>query len=167
VTAAVGPGRAATRLGISGHQALPAEAVGPVIAGLREAVTEAAPEPIGITSLAVGSDQLFATEVLAVGGQLHAVLPCEGYEEMLEETDQATYRRLLEQAGTIETLPFEEPSEAAFYAAGRRVVELCQRLLAIWDGQAARGLGGTADVVAYARQQGREVRVIWPAGISR
>jgi predicted Rossmann fold nucleotide-binding protein DprA/Smf involved in DNA uptake len=154
-------------LGVSGHQALPAAAVRPVIAGLREAVAEAGTEPIGVTSLAAGSDQLFATEILAAGGQLHAVLPCQGYEHMLEEADRAPYRRLLEQARVVETLLFEKPSEAAFYAAGRRVVELSERLLAVWDGQPARGLGGTADVVAYARQQGREVWVIWPAGVSR
>lgn len=167
MTAAAELGRTATHLGVSGHQALPAAAIGPVIIGLREAVNEAGAELIGITSLAVGSDQLFATEVLAAGGHLHAVLPCQGYEEMLEETDRARYRRLLEQAQAIETLPFEEPSEDAFYAAGRRVVERCQRLLAIWDGQPAQGMGGTADIVAYARQQGREIRVIWPAGVSR
>jgi hypothetical protein len=29
------------------------------------------------------------------------------------------------------------------------------------------GLGGIADVVAYARQRGVPVRVIWPEGASR
>jgi hypothetical protein len=40
-------------------------------------------------------------------------------------------------------------------------------LVAVWDGQPARGLGGTADVVAYARQRGVPMEVIWPRGATR
>ena len=40
-------------------------------------------------------------------------------------------------------------------------------LVAVWDGQPARGLGGTADVVAYARQRGVPMEVIWPQGATR
>ncbi len=156
-----------TRLGISGHQMVPAAAHAPVVAGLREAVTGVGAELIGVTALAAGTDQLFASEVLAAGGRLYVVLPCQGYEETFKATDRSTYWHLLEQAVTRETLQFDEPSEEAFYAAGRRVVDLCQRLLVVWDGQPARGLGGTADVVAYACQQGRDLQIIWPPGVSR
>ena len=38
-------------------------------------------------------------------------------------------------------------------------------LVAVWDGQPARGLGGTADVVA--RQRGVPMEVIWPQGATR
>jgi hypothetical protein len=155
------------RLGATGHQALPDAALAPVIAGMRDAIAETGSAAVGVTSLAAGSDQLFARAVLAAGGQLHIVLPCHDYESTLHGADRVTYRDLLRQATTIETLPYPGPSEDAYYAAGRRVVDLCQRLLAVWDGQPARGLGGTADVVAYARQLGREVRVIWPDGVSR
>ena len=40
-------------------------------------------------------------------------------------------------------------------------------LIAVWDGLPARGLGGTADVVAYARDHGIPVSVIWPEGARR
>ncbi|HEY1620682.1 MAG TPA: hypothetical protein VGG25_23870 [Streptosporangiaceae bacterium] len=40
-------------------------------------------------------------------------------------------------------------------------------LWAVWDGQPARGYGGTADVVAHARSKGIPVRVIWPEGARR
>lgn len=36
--------------------------------------------------------------------------------------------------------------------------------MAVWDGDAAAGLGGTADVVDYAHACGREAVVIWPPG---
>lgn len=157
----------AVRLAISGHQVIPPAALGPVLAALRHVVAEAATNLVGITSLAAGSDQMFAQEVLSAGGRLYAVLPCQDYEATLEPRHVMTYRHLLEQADTVETLPFPEPSEEAFYAAGRRVVDLCQVLVAVWDGEPARGLGGTADAVNYARDRGREVRVIWPVGITR
>ena len=51
--------------------------------------------------------------------------------------------------------------------AGKVVVDRSSVLLAVWDGQPSRGLGGTADVVAYARQRGVPVTVIWPEGASR
>jgi hypothetical protein len=167
MTTAARASRGPTRLGVSGHRVLPAMALKQIITGLREAMTAAGPGLTGVTSLAAGSDQLFAIEVLAAGGQLHAVLPCQNYEKTLKGADRTKYRQLLDQALTIETLPFEEPSDEAYFTAGRRVVDLCQRLLAVWDGQPARGLGGTADIVTYARKQGREVEVIWPAGVRR
>jgi len=67
----------------------------------------------------------------------------------------------------VDTLAFREPSEEAFFAAGKAVVDACDWLIAVWDGEPARGLGGSADVVAYARNQGRRVDVIWPEGLFR
>jgi hypothetical protein len=37
----------------------------------------------------------------------------------------------------------------------------------VWDGQPARGYGGTADVVAYAKRTGVPYSVIWPEGATR
>jgi hypothetical protein len=50
---------------------------------------------------------------------------------------------------------------------GRAVVDRSSVLIAVWDGQPSRGLGGTADVVTYARQRGVPITVIWPKGASR
>jgi hypothetical protein len=73
----------------------------------------------------------------------------------------------LSRATEVEQLPFPEPSEAAFMAAGRRVVDNSDWLLAIWDGEKSRGLGGTADIVAYAEERGKRVEVLWPAVVRR
>ena len=67
----------------------------------------------------------------------------------------------------METLEFDAPSEEAFLAAGQRVVELSDELLAVWDGKKAAGLGGTADIVGYAKELKKPVTVLWPAGVSR
>ena len=44
--------------------------------------------------------------------------------------------------------------EDAYLVAGRRVVDLSDIVLAVWDGHPAKGKGGTADVVAYTIRRG-------------
>lgn len=156
-----------TSVGCTGHQQMPDEAVSHATSELRTSL-KAIPDLVGLTSLAAGADQLFAETVLAVGGQLHVKIPSRRYEESFETPTQvAPYQRLLAAAAVAEVLDFDEPSEQAFYAAGKAVVDECDLLLAVWDGQAAKGLGGSADVVQYARAQGTPVRVIWPDGVRR
>lgn len=46
-------------------------------------------------------------------------------------------------------------------------LDLADALIAVWDGEPARGYGGTADVVDLARTRGLDVTVIWPDGASR
>jgi len=158
---------AATWVGISGHQSLPQAALAPILSEVRRILAGAGPGLVGVTSLAAGADQFFAREVLAAGGRLHAVLPSHRYEDTLTGADRSSYQELLAQATSVETLPYPDPSEEAFYAAGRRIVDLCGQLVAVWDGKPARGLGGTADVVSYAQQVGRRTHVVWPVGVVR
>jgi hypothetical protein len=51
--------------------------------------------------------------------------------------------------------------------ASRHMLADADVLLAVWDGQPARGYGGTADVVNAARDQGIPVTIVWPAGAMR
>lgn len=156
-----------TTVGCTGHQQMPDEALSHATSELRATLTEI-PDLIGLTSLAAGADQLFAETVLAVGGELHVKVPSRRYEESFETPSQTVaYERLVAAAAVAEVLDFEEPSEQAFYAAGKAVVDDCDLLLAVWDGQPAKGLGGSADVVHYALTQGTPVRVIWPDGVRR
>jgi hypothetical protein len=110
---------------------------------------------------------MFAELVLDAGGRLLVVVPSDQYDSTFAPADLSNYKRLLAAASEVERLKFSTPTEEAFFGAGRRVVDLCDRLLAVWDGQPARGLGGTADVVGYAQSVGKVVAVIWPAGIVR
>jgi hypothetical protein len=73
----------------------------------------------------------------------------------------------LEAAHSVTRLDYAEPTEEAFLAAGKSVVDNCQVLIAVWDGKPARGLGGTADIVRYARDTGKAVSIVWPDGIDR
>lgn len=156
-----------TRIGITGHQGLPAAAV-PYIATHVQKTLRGLPEPlIGYSSLAEGADQLVADQILRAGGQLHVVIPSRDYESTFDDTGRRTYENLLGAATHTSTLPFAEPSEEAYDAAGKWVAEHCDVLIAVWDGEPARGLGGTADAVAHARALAKDIRIIWPAGIER
>jgi hypothetical protein len=64
-------------------------------------------------------------------------------------------------------MPFTESTSEAHMAASTFMLNQASRLWAIWDGKAARGYGGTADVVACARDNGLPVVVIWPDGAQR
>ncbi|GAA2511399.1 hypothetical protein [Pilimelia columellifera] len=126
------------------------------------------PQLYGVSSLAEGADQLFAAHVLAVGGALEAILPSAGYASSLSsDGGRARLEELRRAAATVITLPSSKPDGQAFLTAGQVLVDRCDHLLAVWDGQPARGQGGTADVVAYARSCGRPVTVLWVDGVLR
>ena len=159
---------AVTVLGCSGHQDIPAVAAHFVEHGLSRTVGGHERDGlVGVCSLAKGADQLFARLVLDRGGSLHVVIPSASYESTFDDRDRAEFAELVAAAAQVETLDFSEPTEAAFLAAGLRVVEFCDVLIAVWDGKPAKGKGGTADVVDHARQIGRPVEIIWPEGVSR
>lgn len=141
------------RVGITGHQQLnDPEAWSWVATALRAELAKMAPPLIGMTSLAVGADQLLARLVLERGGTIHAVLPYADIERSFLPENVRAYRELVHQA-TVEVLDTHGTDEDAYFAAGQRVVDLSDLVLAVWDGNPAKGKGGTGDVVAYAVQK--------------
>jgi hypothetical protein len=121
-----------------------------------------------LSCLAAGADQLFADIALEQGVPLTAVIPGMDYETHLGGTEARTaYRRLLKDSSERVELPHEATHEEAYYAAGRYIVDHVDRLVAVWDGAPARGIGGTGDVVDYARRTGVPVTVLWAAGVLR
>lgn len=140
-------------IGITGHQELANPLAWQWVTTQIQQQIEAAEPPLhGYTSLAKGADQIFADLVIAAGGRLHVVIPFENYARTLNGQYLTHYYKLLKNASS-ETLHRGGSDEDAFFAAGRRVVDLAQRVLAVWDGKPARGKGGTADVVAYSQSK--------------
>jgi hypothetical protein len=145
-------------IGITGHQKLPEEAWNWVEEELRTAITQATAPIIGLVSLAVGADQLFAKLILRYGGKLHIILPFPTYAETFTPgIDLESYQALLECASFIEELPPLSNREESYMAAGQRVVILSDWMIAVWNGKEAAGLGGTGDIVHYALTIRREV----------
>ena len=157
-----------TRVGFTGHQRLTSATRRAVAAAVSDLLVECAEPLVGLTSLAEGSDQVFALSVLAAGGQLHVVIPCDGYEVTFATVDaRDAYAALLSLATDVIKLHYPEPSEDAYLAAGHRIVDQCDMLIAVWDGLPAVGKGGTADIVQYAAQHGTRSQVVWPRGAER
>ena len=145
------------RLGVTGHQQLTnRDGWSEVERTLRRILAESTPPLLGISSLATGADQLFARLVLQLGGDLAVVLPFAGYERTFQGRDiRAKYLRLLRRASQIETLDWRGSPQECYLAAGKRVVDRSEVVVAVWDGRPAQRIGGTADVVDYARSTGR------------
>lgn len=154
-------------MGVTGHQNIPEQAL-PFLQSEIKKILFSFDRVECVTSLAVGADQLLAKCVLENGGSVHAVIPCENYEETFDSnyTLQA-YNFFLAKASIVDILHHKNPSEDAFYDAGCRVADLSEILLAIWDGKKANGKGGTADIVEYAKSKGKKVIVLWPEGLNR
>jgi hypothetical protein len=157
-----------SRLGITGHQKLPTRTARLVDAALRKLLKRyEASALVGVSCLCDGADQLFAQAILDRGGTLEVVVPAEEYRDSLDPGSHAPYDALIAQAQDVDTLAFKESTEEAHLAGGQAVVDRADLLVAVWDGQPARGHGGTADVVAHARTRGIPIEVVWPAGASR
>ncbi|MFK0017551.1 hypothetical protein [Streptomyces sp. NPDC091027] len=156
------------RIGVTGHRSLPDSVLGPVESGLR-AVLGGHDGPLeALSSLAEGADQLFACVALECGADLTVVIPSGDYEDGFESAEAlARYRQLRTQAAQEVRMDFPRSTDEAYYAAGTYIADSCDRLVAVWDGQPARGHGGTAEIVAYARAIGKPVTVLWREGVTR
>jgi len=155
------------RIAISGHRALPAPTVGLIDKAIRAALAEHTPAVTGISCLADGADQIFARAVTDLGGHLEVVIPATQYRAGLPQEARPEYDSLLSRALAVRDLPFTESTAESHMTASKLMIDEADELYAVWDGQPARGYGGTADVVVYARERGRPVRVIWPDGAQR
>jgi hypothetical protein len=155
-----------TVIGISGHRELPSPTERLVAAALRDVVGRY-DDLVGVSALAEGADTLFARAVLDAGGSLVVVVPARGYRAALSAAHQPVYDALLARAARMIALDHEDPTHEAYMDAGLRMLDEIDALVAVWDGQPARGFGGTAQVVDAAEERHLPVTVIWPAGAVR
>ena len=155
------------RIAISGHRGLRGPTVRLVDEAIRAELARHAPDLTGISCLADGADQIFARVVTDLGGSLKAVIPAAQYREKLPEDSHPGYDDLFAQAAAVHRLPFTESTPESHMAASKLMVDEADELYAVWDGKPSRSYGGTADVVAYARERNTPVRVIWPDGAQR
>jgi hypothetical protein len=159
-----------TRIGVTGHRDLPGSVLEHVSKKiLDEFTSRAADGPVeAFSALAAGADQLFADLALRSGVPVTAVIPGMDYERHLGGREsRAAFRRLVRACSARVDLPLERTPEDAYAAAGRWIVDQADLLIAVWDGEPARGPGGTGEVVAYANRVGVPVRVLWCPGARR
>ncbi|MHB8595429.1 MAG: hypothetical protein ACYDER_01310 [Ktedonobacteraceae bacterium] len=151
------------KVGITGHQNLgSAENITWLSKTLQSAIKQNSVD-IGLTSLAIGADQLFAETLKDMDIRYVAIIPCDGYQQTFtNSSDLERYNSLLQNAFEVVQLPFVKPSEEAFYEAGKQIANNSDMIIAIWDGQPAKGLGGTGDIVKYAQALKRSILHINP-----
>ena len=151
------------KVGITGHRNFFDPSVMPWVEQCINATLNKCAFLQGFSSLAKGSDQIFARAVLALGGPLEAVLPFPTYGESFDDAEEkAGFDDLIGRCSKIITLQFAGSIEKSYLAAGQYIAEHCDLLIAVWDGKAAAGIGGTADVVNYALKWGKAVHQINP-----
>jgi hypothetical protein len=115
----------------------------------------------GVSSAAAGGDLLFAEACLALNLPIRILLPLPA-ENFREDFDAPTWQRaetILAKALWVEVTGSGEKSPERYYECGIETVEQSQLLVVLWDGGPSQGLGGTADMVYFAREQARPV--IW------
>jgi hypothetical protein len=93
---------------------------------------------------------------------LEAALPLPPAEYLRDFEDEASRRQfeqLLKRASRTWIAPATVSREEAYEKAGCYMVDRSDVVVALWDGESARGRGGTAAIVAYARD--RDVPLVW------
>lgn len=123
------------------------------------------PKPVFrvISPLAEGSDRLVAQEARALKFKLQSPLPFsrDNYEKDFKSAEsKLEFKDLLKKSRAIFELDGSRSfPERAYEAVGRVVLRQSDILLAIWDGQAPRGQGGTGQIVKEALA--RKIPVVW------
>lgn len=136
-------------VGITGHQNLGDDRRW-VEHELRGQLRDLSPS-YGISCLAVGADQVFASILMEMGLPYGVVVPSHDYERTFAAgPDLLHYQRLRASASHVIELSHLQASNEAFWRAGKIVVDLSDRVIAVWNGRPSRGLGGTADIVSFS-----------------
>jgi hypothetical protein len=149
------------RVGVTGHRRLadPARLAAEV-----DRVLDGWEGGVIVSALAEGADRLVAARALERDGwRLEAVLPmpvADFLEDFDTEASRDEFRALLARADSVSVVDAQPSRVDAYAAAGVELVDGVDVLVAVWDGQPSRGRGGTADVVAYARELGRPLEWI-------
>ncbi len=148
------------RIGVTGHRYLrdvPAlmSALLSGLARLKERYAES--HWVLYSPLAPGSDQLAGQAALACSIPLVVVLPFneECYLNTFPEDGRAAYHRMVCKATEVIELPAMVEGEPAYEALGRHIAANMDVLIAIWNGEPARGQGGTGEVVENFRMSGK------------
>jgi hypothetical protein len=113
----------------------------------------------GICSVAAGGDQLFAESCIELNIPLRILLPRPA-EQFRADFDEASWQRtahIIANAISVEVTGRHEAQNEQYYDCGIQTVAESQLLVALWDGQPSRGIGGTQEIVSYARKTGHPI----------
>jgi hypothetical protein len=144
------------QIGITGHQERHGIDWNWVEATLEIEICKVSNVRAAMSSLAKGADQIFARVAISLGIPVIAVVPVSDYSRFFEGQARIEYDWLLSKS-LIQDLQWKGEDQLGFFSAGKFIVENSDVVFAVWDQQRSRGLGGTADIVDYARQLSKKI----------
>jgi hypothetical protein len=122
---------------------------------------------VGRSSIASGADTLFAEACLAANMKWIALLPFPEaeFKKDFSDADWKRAKALLDRAERVEISAEIAERPRGYLDCGLSTVDGADFMVAVWDGQAPRGLGGTADIVEHARAMQKPLILISPDGL--
>jgi hypothetical protein len=122
-----------------------------------------------LSPLAEGTDRITVEEVLKLDNSttneksaLDVILPLSKNDYIQDFDDPESreqFEYLLKRARSVKYFENCTNRDDSYYKSGRYIVDNCDILIAVWNGKPAAGLGGTADIVKYARD--RDKWIFW------
>jgi len=125
-----------------------------------------------VSPLAEGADQIVADEALKfIDTRLEVPLPLEpraylrhSFESQVAGEHFLELLDVAHRTGTVIDPPEADDADEAYEAVGRYVVESSDVVIAVYDGAASRGVGGTARIVELAKARSRPLYLVSPEG---
>jgi len=153
-------------VGFAGHRQLevPDMIAGRIVEAIGQIERRSGGPICAVSSVASGADTLFAEAALERGLPWFLLLPFpeDMFRRDFDDDSWARIERLLPRAAGRHVESPQGGSDdlrtLCFQAAGRSTVDECDVLLAVWNGETGKP-GGTGEVVAYAREQGKPL--VW------
>lgn len=161
-------------VGFSGHRAgydenLIRPALKAALEDLQERAAVTGGELDLYASVAEGADTLCVEVARELGMAVHLLLPLPESEFAKDFSSPQVWERSQRQLvlaaqkpgrDSVRVLPGEMSRPDCYFDQGIQILEAVDVLIALWDGQKARGLGGTEQIVTHAKAIGRPVLII-------
>ncbi|MCD6010508.1 MAG: hypothetical protein K0Q79_370 [Flavipsychrobacter sp.] len=165
-------------ISITGHRSLTAEQIAKVKPVMKRAIQniiftarEHDPEAefTALCPLAEGADTIFANIALLMEVPLKLILPFEVDEYLKGFSNDEVRQEFYEVYNKVDKANIstaghktsEEVNEL-YLTMGKKLVEQTDYLIAVWNGKAGQGKGGTGDIVAYAIEKKKDILIINP-----
>jgi hypothetical protein len=154
-----------TVIGFSGHRKLAdAKVVATGIHNAFEHLSASGCPLATVSSAASGADTLFVEEATRRNLPYLLILPFskDRFQQDFSPADWQRVVPLIDKATRVEEISGEESKEGAYMETGIVTVDRADAVIVVWNGKPAAGLGGTGDVVAYARELKKPLIIIDP-----
>lgn len=111
-----------------------------------------------ISGMALGWDQAVAVAAMDRMLPVHAYIPFPGQADSWPMESHVFYQKLLRQCASHRIVSRGPYHPGVMHRRNEAMVDASAAVLALWNGEAK---GGTANCVAYAMMEGKEVHNVW------